>query len=127
MFDIGFWELALIMVVALMVIGPDKLPGLARTAGLWVGKAQAMVRSVKADIDRELAGEDLKKSLLGDDSQTPDLFAEINQIAEQAKCNFHMDASGQVQVPEPPSTPVSNDDSAPRPEQPLTTETVKNA
>lgn len=99
MFDIGFWELSLIMVVALMVIGPDRLPGLARTAGLWFGKAQAMVRSVKADIDRELSAEELKKSLAGSDTETPDLFAEINQVAEQAKCNFHMDASGQVQSP----------------------------
>ncbi len=109
MFDVGFWELALIMVVALMVIGPDKLPGLARTTGLWVGKAQAVVKSVKADIDRELAGEELKKSLSGNDEETPDLFAEINQIAEQAKCNFHMDASGKVQVPEPPSTQASKE------------------
>ncbi|NHZ69613.1 MAG: twin-arginine translocase subunit TatB [Thermotogales bacterium] len=95
MFDIGFWELTLIMVVALMVIGPDKIPGLARTAGLWIGKAQAMVRSVKADIDRELNN---------GDADTPDLFAEINEVAEQAKCNFHMDASGQVQTPEDTTT-----------------------
>lgn len=104
MFDIGFWELTLIMVVALMVIGPDKLPGLARTAGLWVGKAQAMVRSVKADIDRELSAGDLKKSPANGDADTPDLFAEINEIAEQAKCNFHMDASGQVQTPQDTTT-----------------------
>ena len=107
MFDIGFWELALIMVVALMVIGPDKLPGLARTAGLWFGKAQAMVRSVKADIDHELSAQELKKSLAGADTGPPDLFEEINKVAEQAKCNFHMDASGQVQSPErePAETP----------------------
>ena len=63
MFDIGFSELLLVMLVALLVIGPDKLPGLARNAGRWFGKAQSMLRSVKADIDRELASEDLKKSL----------------------------------------------------------------
>jgi sec-independent protein translocase protein TatB len=99
-FDIGFWELALIMVVALLVIGPDKLPGLARTAGLWVGKAQAMVRSVKADIDRELAAEDLKKSVTGGEAEAPDIFAEVKQIAEQTRCDFHMDASGQMRTPE---------------------------
>jgi len=112
MFDIGFWELAVILVVALLVIGPDRLPGLARTAGLWVGKAQAMVKSVKADIDRELASEDLKKSLAGDAAEPPDLFAEINRIAEQAKCNFHMDASGKVQLPEHPAPQASEDTSA---------------
>lgn len=63
MFDIGFWELAVIGVVALLVIGPEQLPRVARTAGLWVGRARRFVVSVKADIDRELAAEELKKTL----------------------------------------------------------------
>jgi sec-independent protein translocase protein TatB len=42
MFDIGFWEMAFIGVIALVVIGPERLPGVARTAGLWVGKARRM-------------------------------------------------------------------------------------
>lgn len=101
MFDIGFWELALILVVALMVIGPDKLPGLARNAGMWTGKARRMIREVKADIDRELANEDLKKSLTAGTNDSRELFEEFNQIAEDARCNFHMDASGQVREPDP--------------------------
>jgi sec-independent protein translocase protein TatB len=63
MFDIGFWELAVIGVVALLVIGPEKLPRVARTAGLWAGRARRFVVSVKADIDRELAADELKKTL----------------------------------------------------------------
>ena len=63
MFDIGFWELTLIAVVALLVVGPERLPRLARTAGLWLGRARRFVTSVKADIDRELAAEELKKTL----------------------------------------------------------------
>ncbi len=63
MFDIGFWELALIGVVALLVIGPERLPRVARTAGLWLGRARRFVSSVKADIDRELAADELKKAL----------------------------------------------------------------
>ena len=72
MFDVGFWELAIIAVIALLVIGPERLPKAARTAGLWVGKARRMVTDVKADIDREIregdlaelkkAGEELKKT-----------------------------------------------------------------
>jgi sec-independent protein translocase protein TatB len=91
-FDIGFSELALVLVVALMIIGPDKLPGLARTAGLWLGKAQAIIKSVKADIGRELAAEK---------QNTSNLLSEFHQIAEEAKCNFHMDASGKVETAEP--------------------------
>jgi len=63
MFDIGFWELTVIGVVALLVIGPERLPRVARTAGLWVGRARRFVSSVKADIDRELAADELKKTL----------------------------------------------------------------
>ena len=63
MFDIGFWELALIGVIALLVVGPERLPKLARTAGLWVGKARSVIQNVKSEIDRELAAEELKRTL----------------------------------------------------------------
>ena len=59
MFDVGFWELAIIAAIALLVIGPERLPKAARTAGLWVGKARRMVRDVKSDIDREIRESDL--------------------------------------------------------------------
>lgn len=61
MFDIGFWELALIGVVALIVIGPERLPLVARTVGLWVGRMRGFVQSVKTDIDQELRAEELKR------------------------------------------------------------------
>lgn len=63
MFDIGFWEMSLIFIVALVVVGPERLPKLARTTGLWLGKARAMVQTVKSDIDRELAAEELTRTL----------------------------------------------------------------
>ena len=63
MFDVGFWELAMIAVVALLVVGPERLPKLARTAGLWLGKGRRFIGSVKADIDRELRAEELKQIL----------------------------------------------------------------
>ncbi len=66
MFDIGFWELTMIAVIALLVIGPDKLPGVARTAGKWVGRARRFVGDVKTDIDRELKQEELKKAIADD-------------------------------------------------------------
>ena len=61
MFDIGFSELLVIGVVALIVIGPEKLPRLARTLGHLAGKLQRYVSDVKADINREIELEDLKK------------------------------------------------------------------
>jgi sec-independent protein translocase protein TatB len=61
MFDIGFGELVLIGIVALVVIGPERLPKVARTAGLWVGRMRGFVMSVKSDIDREMRAEDLRR------------------------------------------------------------------
>jgi sec-independent protein translocase protein TatB len=61
MFDIGFWELGLIGVVALLVIGPERLPSVARTAGLWMGRMRRFVSTVKADIDQQLKAEEMQR------------------------------------------------------------------
>ncbi len=61
MFDIGFSELLLIGVVALIVIGPERLPGVARTVGHLFGRMQRYVNDVKADIQREVELDELKK------------------------------------------------------------------
>ena len=61
MFDIGFSELLVIAVVALLVIGPEKLPKVARTAGIMFGRLQRYVNDVKADIQREMELDELKK------------------------------------------------------------------
>jgi len=61
MFDVGFSELLIIAVVALLVLGPERLPKAARFAGLWVRRARAQWYSVKAELERELAAEDFKR------------------------------------------------------------------
>ncbi len=61
MFDIGFSELMVIAVVALIVIGPERLPKVARTAGHLFGRMQRYVNDVKSDISREMALDDLRK------------------------------------------------------------------
>jgi sec-independent protein translocase protein TatB len=71
MFDVGFSELLVIAVVALIVIGPERLPRVARTAGHLLGRLQRYVGDVKSDINREMQMEDLKKLQ--------------QQVAEQAK------------------------------------------
>ena len=61
MFDVAFSELLVIAIVALIVIGPEKLPKVARTLGLLLGRMQRYVTKVKADIDSEMRLEDLRK------------------------------------------------------------------
>ena len=80
MFDIGFWELAIIGVVALIVIGPERLPAVARTVGLWVGRMRGFVLSVKADIDQELRAEELKK-IMEEQSKS----AGLHEIIEETR------------------------------------------
>ena len=61
MFDLGFSELVVIAVVLLVVVGPERLPGVARTAGHLLGRMQRYVSEVKADIRREMQIDELKK------------------------------------------------------------------
>lgn len=61
MFDIGFTEVTLIAVIGLIVIGPERLPRVAREIGVWVGRLRRYVAQVKADIDREIRADELKE------------------------------------------------------------------
>ena len=63
MFDIGAGELGLIAIIALLVLGPERLPGAARTTGALLRKARQSWQNVRAEIERELAAEELKRSL----------------------------------------------------------------
>lgn len=63
MFEISFPELVILAVVALLVLGPERLPRAAQFAGLWVRRARAHWHAVKTDFERELADEELRKSL----------------------------------------------------------------
>ena len=63
MFDIGFWELMILGLVALLVVGPERLPKLAYTAGKWLGKGRSMLNTVKSEIDKEIKAEELKEIL----------------------------------------------------------------
>ena len=63
MFDFGFWELAIVMVVALLVVGPERLPPLAGQAGKWLGKARRILMSIRSDIESEIKAAELKEML----------------------------------------------------------------
>lgn len=54
MFDIGFWELVVIAIIALLVVGPERLPRLARDAGRWAGKIKRFINNTRRELEREL-------------------------------------------------------------------------
>lgn len=63
MFDIGFMELLLISIVALLVLGPEKLPQAVRTAALWIGRARRSFNKVRSEIEREINADDIRRQL----------------------------------------------------------------
>lgn len=63
MFEVGFSEICMVALVALLVIGPEKLPKVARMTGFWVAKSKRMLASVKQEINEELQAEELRQSL----------------------------------------------------------------
>lgn len=85
MFDIGFFELSLIGVVALIVIGPDRLPGVARTVGKWFGRMNRFVANIKEDISKEIRDEDLKKIL----NEQQKLADEFKNVADQTQSSIN--------------------------------------
>ena len=98
MFDIGFWELSLIGIVALLVIGPERLPAVARTAGKWMGRANRFIANIKDDINKEIKDEELKQ-ILADQQKLAEEFknaantaqSNINSGLESVNKNVHMD------------------------------------
>lgn len=100
MFDVGFSELIVIGVVALVVVGPERLPKVARTAGLLIGRAQRYVNNVKADINREMELDELRK-----------LQTEMQDAAQQVQSSITESAQtfeSQVHEHLGPPTPSAN-------------------
>jgi sec-independent protein translocase protein TatB len=97
MFDIGFSELMVIGVVALVVIGPEKLPRMARTIGHLAGRLQRYVSDVKADINREIELDELRK--MRDSMQQSASEMESSVSAEMAKTADELNKS--VEAPAP--------------------------
>jgi sec-independent protein translocase protein TatB len=111
MFDVGFSEIVLIAVVALIVIGPERLPKAARTMGLLFGRLQRYVNDVKADINREMELDELRKL----QQQVQGAAQEFKTSVESAAQNVHagvrdveaqLNAAGTETSPaDPPGTP----------------------
>ncbi len=88
MFDIGFSELFLIAIVALVVLGPERLPKAARFAGLWVRRARAQWYSVKSELESELASEELKRTVRDTRQAVADIDADIRTAQAEARREF---------------------------------------
>lgn len=87
MFDVSLIELAVIALVALLVLGPEKLPRAARTAGLYVRKAKQSWYSVRSEIERELAADELRRSLKRTEDSVREIVADASAELSTAKAD----------------------------------------
>ncbi len=97
MFDIGFTELLLCFVVALIVLGPEKLPRVARSVGRWTGQARGYLRNLTAELDREARLAELKQQL----DEANQLVRDQSQAVQDAVKRTVTDAGKDL----PPSKP----------------------
>lgn len=88
MLDLSLPELGVIGLVALVVLGPERLPKVARFAGLWVRRARAQWYSVKSELERELEAEELQRSLRNVREEAEDFGAQIRAAGEQTRKDF---------------------------------------
>ena len=130
MFDIGFSEIVVIGVVALIVIGPERLPKVARTLGHMFGRLQRYVNEVKADINREMELDELRKIQSQVQSAARDIEQSVTHAAQsvesgvrsvESELNQAASASGAATPPptagEPAPTPPKEEPAEP-PRQP---------
>lgn len=81
MFDVGFSELVMVGLIALLVIGPERLPKAARIAGYWLGKTRTTIANVKAEIKQELHAEEMRQLL----QQQQSIAEDMQQIAGETQ------------------------------------------
>jgi len=109
MFDIGFSEMIVIAIVALVVIGPERLPRVARTAGLLLGRLQRYVSDVKSDINREIQLDELKKlqSEIRDSARSVEqsLTSGVQEVRQTAQSVTESLTPTPAAVPAQPASP----------------------
>ena len=90
MFDAGLQELLLIMVIALLVVGPNRLPGLVRKAGLWVGKARHYVAGVRHDIEKEFKADEIRDMMQKQEQEMEELRGLLNKTRSETEGSLEM-------------------------------------
>lgn len=93
MFDFGFSEMAVTALVALVVLGPERLPRVARQVGQWLGKLQRYVTDVKADINRQMDLEDLRKLQTEVTTAAREVESSVKSVVDGAQAQFDSLAS----------------------------------
>lgn len=110
MFDIGFWELLLLGVIALLLVGPQRLPRLAYEAGRWLGRLQRILRNARSELEREFHNYEIQQTLREQEKQLKQL--EESTEATRRELNEELDSlEKELKSPEHTGTPDSDSES----------------
>lgn len=114
MFDIGFLEMVVVAVVALLVLGPDKLPGAVRMAGLYIGRIKRSLADVRSQVEKEIGADELRQTL-----HNEKIMADLAKKPGTSNVKRPPPDAGEEKPADTPgttlaSTSASNDDPTPR-------------
>ncbi|WP_103733945.1 Sec-independent protein translocase protein TatB [Pseudomonas sp. GZJR-8] len=115
MFGISFSELLLVGLVALLVLGPERLPGAARTAGLWIGRLKRSFNAIKQEVEREIGADEIRRQLHNEH------ILSLEQEARKILSPVQEPAKPVTPVAEQSITPVSPAEAVPAPITPAPT------
>jgi sec-independent protein translocase protein TatB len=111
-FEIGFWEILLILILALLVIGPERLPGAARTAGFWFGKARRYIEGVRDEVSQEFDVSELKRLIHNQEVQINELQQKLHTPLKLDDEEIEQAASAVYEIIEQDKAPVRSDRSS---------------
>ena len=112
MFDIGFPEFFLAAIVALLVLGPARLPGALRTLGLWIGRLRRSYYNVKTEIEREIGMDDVRRQL-----HNEQVMADVKRVEREVR-SLGNDIGGGADATAPAvASPTAQTPAAPEPER----------
>ena len=115
MFDIGFWEIALIAVVALLVVGPDEFPALVRNISAWIGKVRRFMSETKDDLNREFSKAEELKQLIEREASLASLHEKIDPrkiVTDAVVGTMGSPGEAKASVAQPLTSSVSTDAAA---------------
>ena len=116
----GFWELVVVLVIGLIVLGPERMPTAIRTVSGWVKSIKGMAHSVKAEVNEELRVHELHSHLkkaeeLGMENLPDDIkrsIAELSRAAESVQGTYRTEQTQEAAQPTPPANPENHDNNA---------------